>query len=1153
MFHVKAVSILLGVVACAATVFAQGSGSITGTVRDNTGALVPGAEVTITHVAQGTAFKVPTNSDGDFLVAALGAGTYDVSVSQKGFRTYTATSVVLRVAQKLRLDVTLQVGDIATSLTVAGEGVAMVETQDSQVSGVITGKEISQLVLNGRNFTQLVTMVPGVSDQTGQDEGMVGVAGNVSYSINGGRVEYNNWELDGGDNMDNGSNSTLNVYPNVDAIAEVKVLTSNYGAQYGRNGSGTILTVTKSGTKEFHGNLAYFLRNDDFNARNFFDTERPEYRKQDFGYTLGGPIYIPKKFNKDKEKLFFFWSEEWRKEKVPGQTFNTQMPTDLQRKGDFSELCPGPDCPRDPDTGAPFPGNIVQVDPNAQALLTLMPSPNFGSGAASYYRASPSQQTNWREELARIDYNINTKYRAFFRYIHDSWGTVSPTPLWGNGASFPTIQTDFQGPGTSAVASFVATFTPTLLNEFVASYTTDKVSLNAIGPVQRPSSMTMPGIFDNGFGGRMPAVNINGGAAYGGGFSLDTGYFPWNNANPTFTFRDTVSKMLGRHNLSLGVYAVVARKNEMSSVYTQGILSFDNTSAVSTGNAFADFLTGRIAQFQQANQQPKYYNRYKIVEPYFQDDWRVTSKLTLNLGIRISLYGTYSEKYRQAYNFFPGLYNASAAASIDVDGSVTGQSGALIPGSGTYFPGIVQCGAGGVPAGCMTGHLFNPAPRIGFAWDPKGNGKTAIRGGYGIFYEHTNGNESNTESLESSPPLVQVPQQYNIVGYNNVGSGGGALLLFPLSVGSIPSQAIWPYMQQWHMDVQHELWRNSVLSVSYVGSKGTHLVWQRELNQLVPLSASQNPYGANQPIVQSDCDNGTINGVAPTGQAATLFGIACGGDPNPSRPYTGLGTITQLENMANSSYNALQASMRRTTGRLQFGLAYTYGHSIDDSSDRYDGNFVDSYDMSRTRSSSNFDQRQILNLNFVYDLPFFTKQGTLHKVFGGWQLSGVVSSSTGTPFSITNGVFGGNSGVANGVGTGSYVDVVGDIHSAPPVTNVDGVTGPLLYNPNAFAAPRGLTFGDAGRNILNLPGRTNFDAGLFKRFTLKENVYFEFRAEAFNLFNHTQWSGVNSEATCYGGAQNLAGDASCLAGNIFLHPSGAHMGRVLQLGGKFYF
>jgi hypothetical protein len=1153
MLQHKLYRLWLAISLCSLAAFGQGSSSITGTVRDNTGAVIPGAEVVITNTAQGVNFKVPTNSDGDYLVGALGAGNYDLSVTQKGFKTYSVKDIVLRVSQKARVDVTLEVGEVSTAVTVEGTDVAQVQTQESDVAGTVTGQQMTQMVLNGRNFTQLVTLVPGVSNQTGQDEGTVGVYGSVAYSINGGRTEYNNWEIDGGDNMDNGSNGTLNVYPNVDAIAEVKVLTSNYSAAYGRNGSGMIQTVTKSGTKDFHGTAAFFIRNEAFNARNFFQSERPEYRKFDYGYTIGGPIFIPHKFNAAKEKLFFFWSQEWRKDTVPGETFDTQMPSTQQMAGNFSELCPGPDCPMDPTTGLPFPNNTVTVDPNAQAMMAMMPQPNFQVGNSYYYRAAPATQTNWREELARVDYNISNNYRTFFRYIHDSWGTVTPTPLWGNGASFPTVQTDFQGPGVSAVANFVANFTPTLLNEFVASYTTDHIVLTALGPVQRPASMTMPGIFNNGFGGKLPAVSIANGAAYGGGFGLDSGYFPWNNANPTFTFRDTVSKIWGRHNLAMGAYVVIARKNEQNSPYVQGVLTFSNSSAVTTGNAFADFLVGRVAAFSQTNQQLKYYNRFRNVEPYFQDDWRVSSRLTLNLGLRLSLFGTYREKYLQAYNFFPGLYDSKLAAQIDADGSVTGQAGALIPGTGTYFPGIAQCGTGGIPVSCMQGHLWNWAPRVGFAWDVNGNGKTAIRAAYGIFYEHTNGNESNTESLEGSPPAVQTPQQYNIVGYNNVGSGSGEALMFPLGVNSIPSQAIWPYMQQWHFDIQQELWKNMVLSVSYVGTKGTHLVWQRAINQLYPLPANQNPFGSNQPITDNDCSTGTVNGEPLAGQAGVLFGIACGGDPNPYRPYTGLGTINRLENYANSIYNALQVSARRTVGQLQFSAAYTYGHSIDDSSDRFDGNFVNSYDMSRTRGSSNFDQRQLFTASALWDVPFFKKKGLTNTLLGGWQISVLMTSQTGTPFSIVNDVYGGNAGVANGVGTGSFVDVAGDIHAAPPVTNVEGVTGPLLYDPRAYVAPRGLTFGNAGRNILNSPSRTNFNAGLFKNFALKESMFFEFRAEAFNLFNHTQWSGINNSASCYGGDNNSAGDASCIDGNVFLHPSGAHDARILQLGLKFVF
>src|SRR5208282_4395557 len=279
-----------------------------------------------------------TNSEGDYLVGGLPTGNFNLSITASGFQKFEATGIVLQVSQKARVNAVLQVGPITNEITVQGSSVAQVETQSSELSGVVTGKEISQIVLNGRNFTQLVTLVPGVSNQTGQDEGTVGVAGNVAMSINGGRTEYNNWEIDGGDNMDNGSNATLNVYPNIDAIAEVRVLTSNYGAQYGRNSSGTIETVTKSGTKSFHGDLFEFLRNDDFNARNFFQDNVPEYKKNDFGFTIGGPVYIPGVYNRNKDKTFFFYSEEWRREVVPGGTFNQQVPSAAERMGNFSDV-----------------------------------------------------------------------------------------------------------------------------------------------------------------------------------------------------------------------------------------------------------------------------------------------------------------------------------------------------------------------------------------------------------------------------------------------------------------------------------------------------------------------------------------------------------------------------------------------------------------------------------------------------------------------------------------------------------------------------------------------------------------------------------------------------------------------------------------------
>jgi len=1162
---------LLVLMFCAAAM-AQ-TGSITGTVKDPSGAAIAGATVVVASPDRGINRSMETNSTGDYNQSGLPAGAYDITVTATGFKKYQAKAFKLDVAEKARIDVTLQVGAATTEVVVEGTNVAQVETQSSELAGTVSGKEITQLELNGRNFASLVTLVPGVSNQTGQDEPSVGINGSVAFSMNGGRTEYNNWELDGGDNMDNGSNGTLNVYPSIDSIAEFKVLTSNYGAQYGRNGSGTVEVETKSGTKAFHGNAYEFVRNDMFNSRNYFESEVPPYKKNDFGYTIGGPVFIPGVYNKNKEKTYFFWSQEWRRERVPSD-FNAAVPSSEERAGDFTGVCPAagtdflhddfPDCPSSgagatAGTLATFPNNTVPIESTgtANALLGLIPVPTVDTPGAASFIANTTQPTTWREELLRIDHNLNDRNRLTFRYIHDSWQQVESTTIW-TGSAFPTAQTFFDGPGVSMVARWTSNISPTLLNEFVASYTTDHISFKSQGTYALPTSgWNMAYLFNNGAGGKLPAINIGGGNEYNGGFYEDpNGVWPEGpyNSNPTYTYRDNVTKILGRHNLQFGAYFVAAQKNELSSVQVNGSLNFDPSSPLSTGNAFADLLMGNIASFSQGSNQIKFYNRYKIFEPYFQDDWRVSDRLTLNLGLRVSLEGTYRDRYKQAYNWDPAVFAASSNAPVlcNPDGLgpddvpctpaalAVDSSGAII---GDPLAGLVQCGVNGVPVGCSKGHLFNAAPRIGFAWDPQGNGKTAIRGGYGIFYEHANGNEANTEGMEGqSSPLLVSASQNNILGYENIG-GGAVAPTFPRSFYSIPNQVVWPYMQQWHLDVQRELPSHMVLTTSYVGSKGTHLGRQRDLNQLLPTPASENPYSTGQTISSADCDSVTdagfpdvsavVNGNTITGQAAINLQTACGNDASYYRPFLGIGTITRLENKSSSSYNALQLALRRTVGALSVSAAYTYSHSIDDSSDRYDGGFVNSYDVAATRASSNFDQRHMLNVAWVYDLPFFKKPGITHTILGGWQYSGIAGYSTGTPVTVTNGTtYGDNAGVGNGVGTGSYPDLIGN-----PSADVPGGTPPLKYNPSAFATPIGLTFGTAGRNSVRNPGRTNFDMAMFKRFAIKESMAFEFRAEAFNVFNHVEWNGY----------------PSTFGGDGLFQYNGSHLARILQFGAKFIF
>jgi hypothetical protein len=1180
--------------------FAQATATMVGTVQDPTGASIADAHIAVVNTTRGINRTTSTNSEGEWAVAALPAGSYNLSVTAAGFKKYEVRGVILQVAQKARVDVAMQIGAANTEVTVEGSEVAQVETQSSDLSGAVNGKEISQLQLNGRNFTQLATLVAGVSNQSGQDDAGVGVGGNVAFSMNGGRTEYNNWELDSGDNMDNGSNTTLNVYPSLDAIAEFKVLTSNYGAQYGRNGSGTVEVETKSGTNSFHGDVYEFVRNDAFNAKTFPQTSLPSYKKNDFGYTIGGPVFIPRLYNTSRQKTFFFWSQEWRRERVPANLGSVTVPSLTERGcpgattdctpgqfGDFSDLCPGSDCPIDPSTGNPFPGNLVPIDQvNAASLMAQIPLPTNGTNT---WNGAPTLPTNWREELFRVDHNFTDKVRGMFRYIHDSWEQTYPTPLWSNGTSFPTIQTDFKGPGVSMVARLTATISPSLLNEFVASYTTDHITLIPVGAWKRPQDMTL-GLYPGADQGKVPGINLGGGGIYN--FQEDVGYLPNGpyNSNPTYTYRDNVTKVAGKHNLQFGAYFVAAQKNELAQpgTATNGVLTFDTSnSAVSTGNAFADLLIGRVASFAQTSAQPKFYNRYKIFEPYFQDDWHVSSHLTLNLGLRISLFGTYRDRYHAEYNFDISRYVAGAS-STNSDGTV----------SGDPFNGVVQCGVtAGIPASCMKGHLFNPAPRIGFAWDPRGNGKTAIRGGYGVFFEHTNGNEANAESLEpAASPAVQTTTVFSVIGYDQIvpqppGSST------PLAMISIPNKAVWPYVQQWHLDLQHEFFGNTVATVSYVGSKGTHLTRFLDLNQLPVLSSSENPYQLHEGIGSNDCGPLDSSGAFPTDEfgvptaattpsgapvvnagpgvlsPAVYLGIAaCGTNPDPFRTqFPGIGSVSRLEEKASSIYHALQVSVRRSVGRLTVSGAYTYSHSIDDSSAARDAVIRDSYDVARARASSNFDQRHLFNLGYVYDLPFFKSPGLANKILGGWQWSGITTIQSGTPFSVANGVTGDNAGVANGVSANSaqsYPDLVGNPRSGVVNFPYDGF-GPLQYNPSAFAAPRGLTFGNSPRNYLTNPRRTNFDMAIFKHFTIKENVGFEFRAEAFNVFNHVEyaWLGgdsgsaannspfgnANSTITCYGGANNSAGDPSCTSADPYLRPAVAHNGRILQLGAKFIF
>ena len=1372
-------------------VFAQrATGRISGQVMDPGGNLIPGASVQIVNQDTLVRRTGKTDATGAFVFLSLSPGHYQVIVEADGFERKQEV-VTLASGQAVVLDARMAVRSEQTQVEVIGAAApTSVETDTASISTTIGQQEVTGYGLNGRNFSQLITMAPGVSNQTGQDEAKVGVAGSAKFSVNGGRVEYNTFEVDGSDvlntsiNASRGQGEPLMVYPSIDAILEMKVLTADYSALYGKSASGSVLVSTKSGTDKLHGSAYGFLRNEMFNARNYFDQpdpiplgytgklhyRTPLYRRLDSGGTIGGPLIIPHIYGNGGKKTYFFFSEEIRREKTPVD-YNQAVPTMAERSGDFSDVCqplgpgqtPGspsaayPDCPLG-GNARQYVGPTVPVDYISQAILNtgLIPKPNSSSGCNSTtpsplphcYVASVSPATHWREELFRIDHDLTEHHRLSFRYVHDSWDTETLAPQWGVvHNSFPTVQNQFNGPGLDMVFIVTSSLPHGFSNQFTASYVVEHISLfpepgpgvtslNRPGVLDDPASQggtsisgaplctqfAPPGtnyipssitecpmgyIFNNGFGGNkpnglplMPGLVFQGNnGAYGGhGFAADTGYAPWNQANPTFTLRDDMSKTIGKHTLQWGFWGAFVEQNELSGVTgansgdLQGLLTFSNQqSRYTSGNAFADFLSGAgfvpnltpslalggIKSYTQDSGQAKYYNRNKTAEFYLQDDWRILSNLTINIGVRASLLGAWYNPQDTAYNWRPEAFNQSTGSSIYIDSNTSNlvytNSGNAVPLNRSGGPysldpnssnglataitnGLVQCGANGRSDSCMTNSLFHPSPRVGFSWDPFGDGKTAIRAGYGLFWEHGTGYEANVGSLIGSAPLVLSETQSNIVGdnalaitgrtpaynaYNLIGlscqqgatqcgstsiPAGGAT--FPLNVTSIPTKATYSYIQQWSLSVQREVRKGMVGQLAYVGTKGTHLTAVSDLNQLQPLSNGLNPFSPGQPITSSVCNTGAVDGafsasgqnnngtvptsggIAPGDPGYTNMLVACSGNPgftnfvgvplglspDTQRPYLGFSNIIAVENVADSEYSALQATLRQTTGSLTVGVAYTYSHSLDDASDRASANFANSLDIHSNHASSDFDQRHLLNVNYIYNLPFLKLlDGFGHLAGSGddseqssrastnfpslaktlldkWQLSGITTFETGTPFSIING--GGangtgaadNAGVGDGLGIGSYADVIGKAGIGKPFVAPGGNNvGPLLLNPGAFAAPRGLTFGDSGRNYLRNPSRINFNMSMFKHFKpFRERLDIEFRAEAFNVFNHTQFritdpanpgNTGNNVINCYGSQAEFysAGASSCLAGNSFLHPVDAHDPRILQFGLKSNF
>jgi hypothetical protein len=1162
---------------------AQDTGRIDGAVTDQTGAVIPNAKVTIENPARGFTRVLKSDSAGYFSVSAIPIGNYVVTAEATGFQKLVRSGITLEVGQVQRVDLQMSVGQMTQEVTVSGN-VPIVQTETAVVSSVITSTQIQNLDLNGRNWVTLALLVPGASPDNGLDAIHVGVAGNNSISFNGNRMQYANWEIDGGNNTDEGSASTFNTYPNLDTIAEFRISTSNYGAEMGKHAGANIELATKGGTKDFHGDAFEYVRNDDFDAADFFTNRvsgpKSPLKWNDWGYTLGGPIYIPHLWNTSKTKSFFYWSEDWRRyrQASPIGAGTGEVPTTLERAGDFSECDPtsgnynstvasGCILPTlngvTYDTVQSMPGFNAAAFANGTDILNgLVPLPTTGApGHENGWLISSPSNTNWRQEQIRIDQNITDKTQAFFRYTQDTWNTLSVPALW-TGSSYDTIKTPFGGPGESAVFHVTHTFKPTLTNEFVAAYTTDHILLynqaadSVAGSINRPNNFQMAHLFAaNDTNPLLPSLSIGGGLSFSA--YEDAGNHPWFNSNPIITWKDNVAWVHGNHTTKFGFYLENYRKNEQFGTDTQGIITVDGAGAVTTGNGLADLFLGRLHQYTEGTEvfngvavggYAKGHWQMTDLEPYIQDDWKITPRFTLQLGVRYYIYTRIHDVSRPTIDsgFLPSQYSAANEDQLDVNGNFVYPATGATPGN--YGNGLVECGHNGIPNGCQLRNTGgNVAPRFGFAWDPFGKGKTSIRGGYGIYYESGNGNEAQTEGGEGNPPSAPGVNAYNLyssvapaAGYSVI-APSGLLVPSPPTYTSIPYSEAWPSVQQFSLTVEHEFPGNNLLSVAYVGALGRHLARAQDINE-IPPSVVANGATLNAPALYglTGTKAAALGGPGDLGQTLCDAAGNCnvqttliyGEEPNTFfRPYRGYAAITEKQNTAVSTYNALQASFRHTfTHGLTLQAAYTWAHAIDDSTSTYSetAGAIDDYTLSRWKGTSDLNRTQVLQLNYVYALPFFknSTNALARQALGGWQISGITSFFTGEPAS--NGLYQdfncGVTGYSSGLGGSYRCDVVGKVAIKKGTWN-DPTYGPTptwwdpstvtqpLYS-QLFANGEPGMFGNMGRNILTGPGRNNFDMALEKNIRTPwfggEHATVQFRLETFNTFNHPQWQYVNT-------------------------------------------
>jgi hypothetical protein len=1098
----------------AALVFGQSiTGALSGLVSDPSNAVVANASIVLTYNATGFERTATTNETGRFFFASLQPGVYSLRVTAAGFRGLERRNINVTAAETLSLsDLQLEVGQVNDSIQVR-EQAAVVQTQTAERAGTLTGKQVENLAIRGRNVTSLVSLLPGVVDLDEPEN----LAVNWNFNVQGNRRNTNNLTIDGATVNAIGNNFNAVVSVSMDAVAEVKVLLSNYQAEYGRMSGANVSLVTKSGTKQFHGLASYFKRNEVLNANDFFNNflgrPRPRYRFDTWNYQIGGPVYIPGKWNTGKDKLFFFWSQEFWPLSVPTALGQVTTPTALERVGDFSQSRDVNNALiviRDPFNGrTPFPNNVIpanRVDPNGRALLSFLPLPNFtdrsiSRGNYNYVFQDVVDQPK-RTDTLKFDYNWSSTNIFTFSYsarndIND--GKVGIPAGTGNYDVFRQRSENF---GKLFLIRNQKIFSPTLINELNASYSTrplnNSIGDDALKTIQAdtvgyrlgqlyPGNNPLKLIPNMSFAGVPSAIAVN----------MD-GRTPLTTTHEIISFSDNLTKTMGSHTLKAGFYfdRLWAANQAIGGAFN-GSYNFGRNvnNPLETEYAFSNAALGVFNTYEEPTGRPFPVNYASNTEWFVQDNWKVNRRLSLDYGVRFhwlpqsfingdALSGFLASAYQpaNAVRLIEPFRQGTARVGRNPNTGETVSAsliGAIAPGRGNAANGMISpLTDPNVPRSLMKEPGVLWGPRIGFAYDLTGNGKTAIRGGFGMFYNRMSHGVVLTD-FSSQPPIVDRPTIF-FGTMSGLSSASG--VSFPANVLGLDPNAKVPRVMNYSLSVQRDVGFNTIFDIGYVGSVGRNLLWQRNLNSIA--------LGTN--FLESSRDT-TNNGVLPV---------------NFLRPFPGYGNLNVREPAGSSNYHSMQVSVnRRFASRLQYGLSYTWSKSLDYNSD--DGNNVSVVIPVRVWNYglSSYDRTHVLKLNWLYDLPGLTRAPRAVKwVTNDWQFSGIYTATTGAPLGI-------------GFSTVLPVDITGSPTEGARVVLTGEPTIPSSersfyrwFDTSRVALPAVGTIGNAARTNIRGPGINNFDLTAYKNFRYKERFGAQLRGEFYNAFNHTQYAGLDTTA-----------------------------------------